>query len=70
MQIEKVPFVEKYVFKPIAIQIVIESKEELEVLRKLSEYDLSVPNMLYSAPESKEKRKMLEEFLGNFRKQL
>lgn len=47
-------------FKPISVTITIETEEEKEMLLKLTRYNISIPELLYT---DRDNRKMVEQFL-------
>jgi hypothetical protein len=53
-------------FKPISITITIETEEEKEMLLRLTRYNISIPELLYTDMDNVNdylKRQMVERFL-------
>lgn len=53
-------------FKPISVTITIETEEEKEMLLKLTRYNISIPELLYTDRDNVNdflKRQMVERFL-------
>lgn len=67
MKIERVKQESK--FQPITISMTIESKEEFDAIRKMAEYDVSIPKMVDDDPNS-EQHEIVKSFLQSMHYQL
>ena len=54
---------ETKVFKPVALELTFESKNELELFQTMCSYDLNIPNMVY--PKDRENNLNLMRLLGD-----
>lgn len=59
---------EPKVFKPRTLKLTFETAEDLDILRNLFTYDLSIPNLVYGS--NAEKRKQLEKIMDMIRNTL
>ena len=60
MKIKKVPTETPFTFQPITIQITIETEEELNVLYKMSRFNISIPELV---SDNTSQQEIIYEFL-------